>query len=70
MAQLKSMEISDFFGKGRIRPDGRYVHDMYLLEVKKPAESKQPWDYMKVAATLKGDDVFTTKAESKCALWK
>ena len=70
MAQLKSMEINDFFGKGRIRPDGRYVHDMYLLEVKKPADSKAPWDYMKVAATLKGEDVFTTKAESKCALWK
>jgi branched-chain amino acid transport system substrate-binding protein len=70
MEQLKSMEISDFFGKGRIRPDGRYVHDMYLLEVKKPADSKKPWDYMKVAATLKGEDVFTTKAESKCALWK
>ncbi len=70
MEQLKSMEINDFFGKGRIRPDGRYVHDMYLLEVKKPSESKQPWDYMKVAATLPGDTVFTTKADSKCKLWK
>ncbi|WP_137921344.1 ABC transporter substrate-binding protein [Hydrogenophaga sp. 2FB] len=70
MAQLKKMPISDFFGKGSIRPDGRYVHDMYLLEVKKPSESKSPWDYMKVAATLPGDAVFTTKAESKCKLWK
>lgn len=70
MAQLKSMKIDDFFGKGSIRPDGRYVHDMYLMEVKKPAESKKPWDYMKIAATLPGDSVFTTKAESKCKLWK
>lgn len=70
MEQLKKMPINDFFGKGNIRPDGRYVHDMYLLEVKKPAESTKPWDYMKVAATLPGDSVFTTKADSKCKLWK
>ena len=70
MAQLKKMPINDFFGKGSIRPDGRYVHDMYLLEVKKPSESKSPWDYMKVAATLPGDSVFTTKADTKCKLWK
>jgi len=70
MAQLKSMKIDDFYGKGYIRADGRYVHDMYLVEVKSPAESKQPWDYLKVLAALPGDQVFTTKAESKCALWK
>ncbi len=70
MAYLKSNPIKDFFAQGVIRPDGRYVHDMYLMEVKKPAESTQPWDYLKRVATLKGDEVFTTKAESKCALWK
>lgn len=70
MAQLKSMKIDDFYGKGQIRADGRYVHDMYLVEVKSPAESKQPWDYLKVVAKLPGDQVFTTKADSKCALWK
>ena len=70
MAQLKSMKIDVFFGKGQIRADGRYVHDMYLVEVKKASESKQPWDYLKVVKTLPGDQVFTTKAESKCALWK
>ena len=70
MAYLKSQPIKDFFSQGVIRPDGRYVHDMYLMEVKKPAESTQPWDYLKRVATLKGDEVFTTKAESKCALWK
>jgi branched-chain amino acid transport system substrate-binding protein len=70
MAHLKSTPIDDFYAKGTIRPDGRFVHDMYLMQVKSPAESKQPWDYYKVVTKLKGDEVFTTKAESKCALWK
>ncbi|WP_066268437.1 ABC transporter substrate-binding protein [Hydrogenophaga palleronii] len=70
MEHLKKTPINDFFGKGSIRADGRYVHDMYLMEVKKPAESKAPWDYFKIAATLPGDTVFTTKAETKCKLWK
>ncbi|WP_234196635.1 ABC transporter substrate-binding protein [Pseudacidovorax sp. NFM-22] len=70
MEQLKKMPISDFYAKGQIRADGRFVHDMYLVEAKKPSESKRPWDYLKVVKTLPGDQVFTTKAESKCALWK
>ena len=70
MAELKSMKIDDFFGKGQIRADGRYVHDMYLVEAKSPAESKKPWDYLKVVARLPGEQVFTTKAETKCELWK
>ena len=70
MAHLKSTPIDDFYGKGQIRADGSFVHDMYLVEAKAPAESKKPWDYLKVIATLPGDQVFTTKAESKCALWK
>jgi len=70
MAQLKSMKIDDFYAKGTIRADGRFVHDMYLMQVKSPAESKQAWDYYKVVAKLPGEQVFTTKAESKCALWK
>ena len=70
MAQLKSMKIDDFFGKGQIRADGRYVHDMYLVEVKAQKDSTKPWDYLKVVKTLPGEQVFTTKAESKCALWK
>ncbi|MES2247167.1 MAG: ABC transporter substrate-binding protein [Pseudomonadota bacterium] len=70
MATLKSTPIDDFYGKGVIRPDGRFVHDMYLMQVKSPAESKQPWDYYKVVQKLKGEEVFTTKAESRCALWK
>ncbi|MDQ1816921.1 ABC transporter substrate-binding protein [Massilia sp. CCM 9210] len=71
MAQLKKTKINDMFTKGgEIRPDGRMVHDMYLMEVKKPAESKYPWDYYKVVATIPGAQAYTTKAETKCALWK
>ncbi|HUD35058.1 MAG TPA: ABC transporter substrate-binding protein, partial [Variovorax sp.] len=70
MAYLKSTPINDFYGKGQIRADGSFIHDMYLVEAKSPAESKKPWDYLKVIAKLPGDQVFTTKAETKCALWK
>ena len=70
MAAWKSMELNDFFGKGRIRPDGRYAHDMYLMEVKSPAESKGTWDYYKLVKTLPAEQVWTTKEESKCQYWK
>lgn len=70
MAYLKSKPLSDFYAKGKIRPDGTYAHDMYLVEVKSPAESKKPWDYLKVLQTLPADTVWTTQAETKCALWK
>ncbi|AMM23327.1 ABC transporter substrate-binding protein [Variovorax sp. PAMC 28711] len=70
MAQIKKTPIDDFYAKGMVRADGRFVHDMYLMQVKSQAESKQPWDYYKVVQKLKGDEVFTTKAESRCALWK
>lgn len=70
MEQIKKTPINDFYAKGSVRADGRFVHDMYLVEVKKPSESKQPWDYLKVVKTLPGDQVYTTKSESKCALWK
>ena len=71
MAQMKATKIDDMFAKGGyIRPDGRMVHEMYLLQVKSPAESKYPWDYYKVVASVPGEQAFATKAESKCALWK
>jgi branched-chain amino acid transport system substrate-binding protein len=71
MAQLKKTKINDMFAKGgEIRPDGRMVHDMYLMEVKKPSESKYPWDYFKVVQTIPGAQAYATKAETKCALWK
>jgi branched-chain amino acid transport system substrate-binding protein len=70
METIKKTPIDDFYAKGTVRADGRFVHDMYLVQVKSPAESKEPWDYYKVIQKLKGEEVFTTKAESKCALWK
>jgi branched-chain amino acid transport system substrate-binding protein len=71
IAKMKATPINDMFAKGGvIRPDGRMVHDMYLMEVKKQSESKYPWDYYKVVATIPGDQAYATKAETKCALWK
>ena len=70
MAQLKKMKLDDFYAKGYIREDGRYVHDMYLMQVKTPAESKKPWDYLKTVATIPGEEAFTKIADSKCALVK
>jgi branched-chain amino acid transport system substrate-binding protein len=71
MAQMRKTKVNDMFAKnGEIRPDGRMVHDMYLMQVKKPSESKYPWDYYKVVATIPGAQAYTTKAETKCALWK
>jgi branched-chain amino acid transport system substrate-binding protein len=70
MARLKSEKLDDFFSKGSIQADGSYVHDMYLMQVKAPAESTKPWDYMKILATIPGDQAFTSLAESKCALVK
>jgi branched-chain amino acid transport system substrate-binding protein len=71
MAQMKKTKVNDFFAKnGEIRADGRMVHDMYLMQVKDPSESKYPWDYYKVVQTIPGEQAFTTKAQSKCALWK
>jgi branched-chain amino acid transport system substrate-binding protein len=71
MAQMKKAKINDVFAKGGyIREDGRMVHDMYLVQVKTPGESTEPWDYYNVIETIKGEAAWTTKAESKCALWK
>jgi branched-chain amino acid transport system substrate-binding protein len=69
MAELKKLRIDDFYAKGYIRADGRAIHDMYLMQVKNPDESKGPWDYYKVLKKLDGEKVFTTRAESKCTLW-
>jgi branched-chain amino acid transport system substrate-binding protein len=71
MAQLKKTKIDDFYAKGGyIRQDGVLIHDMYLVEVKKPSESKREWDYYKVLQTIPGEQAYTTKQESRCALWK
>ena len=71
IAHMKKTPINDMFAKnGTIRPDGRMVYDMVLMQVKKPSESKYPWDYYKVVATIPGDQAYTKKAETKCSLWK
>jgi branched-chain amino acid transport system substrate-binding protein len=71
MEYLKKTPINDFYVKGGvIRPDGRMVHEMYLVQVKSPAESKKPWDYLNIVKKIPGDQVFTTKADTKCVLWK
>ena len=71
MEYLKKTPINDFYAKGGvIRPDGRMVHEMYLVQVKSLAESKKPWDYLNIVKNIPGDQVFTAKADSKCALWK
>jgi branched-chain amino acid transport system substrate-binding protein len=71
LAYLRENRLDDVYIKnGVVRPDGRVVHDMYLLQVKTPEESKAPWDYFKVVQTIDGNEAFTTKAETRCALWK
>ena len=71
MEQFRKVKINDIFAKGGyVRADGRMVHDMYLMQVKSPDKSVEPWDYYNVVSVIKGEDAFTTKAETKCALWK
>ena len=69
MAQMKKTPVNDFFAKnGSIRDDGRMVHDMYLLQVKKPAESTTPWDYYNVRATIPAAEAFQPLSASRCPL--
>lgn len=67
---IKATRINDFFAKdGHVRPDGRMIHDMYLVQVKSPKESKYPWDYYKLIRVIPGEEAATSKADSRCALW-
>jgi branched-chain amino acid transport system substrate-binding protein len=69
--QMKAMPTDDkLFGKGSIRVDGRKIHDAYLFEVKKPSESKGPWDYYKLRATIPAAEAFRPLAQSECPLVK
>ena len=71
MEKMRATPINDFFVKnGKIRDDGRMVHDMYLYEVKKPTESKGAWDYYKLVATIPAEQAFLPLSESKCPLVK
>ena len=71
LAQMKKTKINDIYAKGGwIRDDGSMIHDMYLMQVKSPDKSTEPWDYYNIVQTFKGEEAWTTKAESKCATWK
>ncbi|QDF95212.1 ABC transporter permease [Azoarcus sp. DD4] len=71
MAQMKKTPINDFFAKnGQIREDGRMIHDMYLVQVKKPDESKYPWDYYHVKQVIPAAEAFQPLALSRCPLVK
>jgi len=71
MAKMKATPINDFFAKnGKIRVDGRMVHDMYLAQVKKPEESKYPWDYYHIRQVIPGDQAFLPLSKSRCPLVK
>ncbi|MCA6110433.1 ABC transporter substrate-binding protein [Bradyrhizobium cenepequi] len=68
--KLKELPVDDAFAKGKVLANGRMVHDLYLFEVKKPSESKKPWDYYKQLAVVPGDKAFFTAKESGCPLTK
>ena len=71
MAKMRATPINDMFAKGgTLRPDGRMVHDMYLFQVKTPAESKGAWDYFKLKGTVSGAEAFRPLAQSTCAAIK
>ncbi|MDI4655738.1 ABC transporter substrate-binding protein [Xanthobacter autotrophicus] len=68
-AQMKAAPVDDFFSHGgRIREDGRMVHDLYLLQVKAPSEQQYPWDYLKLIRVIPGDEAFRPLNEGGCPL--
>jgi len=68
--KMRELPVDDFFAKGRVREDGRMIHDMYLVEVKKPSESKAKWDYYKVLRPIPAEEAAQPLGESKCSLVK
>jgi branched-chain amino acid transport system substrate-binding protein len=69
MAQLRKTKIDDMFtSNGRIRPDGLMEHEMYIMQVKKPEESKYPWDYYRLVQTMSGEEAFGKVEDSACPL--
>jgi branched-chain amino acid transport system substrate-binding protein len=69
MAKMREMPVNDFYThNGHLREDGRLVHDMYFEQVKTPAQSKGPWDYDNILATIPGDQAFRPMAEAGCPL--
>ena len=68
-SKMRDLRVNDFFAKGgEIRADGRLIHDMYLVEVKAPEESRRPWDYYKILSIIPGDQAFRPLGEGKCPL--
>jgi branched-chain amino acid transport system substrate-binding protein len=71
MAKMRELPIEDtFVHGGKLREDGRVIRDMYLAKVKSPEQSKEPWDYLDIVKTVKGEDAFRPVSESKCPLLK
>jgi branched-chain amino acid transport system substrate-binding protein len=71
MAKIRELPVNDFYVRnGRVRDDGRLIHDMYFAQVKTPAESTKPWDYYKILRTIPGDQAFRPEAEGGCPLVK
>jgi branched-chain amino acid transport system substrate-binding protein len=71
VAKMKELPTDDpVFGKGRVRQDGRKLHNMYLFEVKKPAESKGPWDYYSLKGTIPAEQAFRPEKDGGCPLVK
>ena len=68
--KIRELPVDDFFAKGRVRLDGRMMHDMYLVEVKTPSESKAKWDYYKVLRRIPAEEAAQPLSESKCSLVK
>jgi branched-chain amino acid transport system substrate-binding protein len=68
--KMRELPVDDFFAKGRVREDGRMMHDMYLVEVKTPSESKAKWDYYKVLRRIPAEEAAQPLSESKCSLVK
>jgi branched-chain amino acid transport system substrate-binding protein len=68
--KLKELPVDDDFAQGKVLENGRMVHDLYLFEVKKPSESKKPWDYYKQLAVVPGDKAFPSAKDSGCPLTK
>ena len=68
--KMRELPVDDFFAKGRVREDGRVIHDMYLVEVKTPSESKAKWDYYKVLRRIPAEEAAQPLSESKCSLAK
>jgi branched-chain amino acid transport system substrate-binding protein len=68
--KLKELPVDDAFAQGKVQENGRMVHDMYLFEVKKPSDSKKPWDYYKQLAVVPGDQAFPSAKDSGCPLTK